>query len=139
MRIGELADGVGVTTKTIRYYESVGLLPEAPRTASGYRTYEEADRERVRFIRTAQGLGMSLDEIKEIVGFRDRGEHPCRYVAGVLDRQVRDLNRRIREMGELRDELMRLQANTLVDPAPAGAFCGVIEHARWEAGGRLPA
>ena len=130
MKIGELAEAVGVTTKTIRFYESVGLLPEPPRTASGYRSYEESDAERLRFIKTAQRLGLSLDEIREIIALRDRGERPCQYVADVLDRQVRGLDRRIKEMRKLREELRHLQSKAVREPDPDGAYCGVIEHTR---------
>lgn len=128
MRIGELADQLGVTTKAIRFYERIGLLPDPPRTSSGYRTYEEADAERLVFIKTAQRLGLTLDEIKEIIAFRDRGEQPCGYVADVLQRQVTDLDTRIREMRTLRDELRRLQERAAEGMAADSKFCGVIEH-----------
>lgn len=128
MRIGELAEQLGVTTKAIRFYERIGLVPEPPRTPSGYRTYEEADAERLVFIKTAQRLGLSLDEIKEIIAFRDRGQQPCGYVAEVLQRQVSDLDGRIREMRTLRDELRQLQARAAQGTAADSNFCGVIEH-----------
>ncbi len=128
MRIGELAEQLGVTTKAIRFYERIGLLPEPPRTASGYRTYEAVDAERLVFIKTAQRLGLSLDEIKEIIAFRDRGQQPCGYVAEVLQRQVSDLDERIREMATLRDELRQLQARAAQGVAAESRFCGVIEH-----------
>src|SRR5947209_4275125 len=98
MRIGELADRLHVTTKSIRFYESIGLLPEPARTPSGYRDYAEADAERLTFIKTAQRLGLSLDEIREIIAFCDRGEQPCGYVAELLHRQAVELDGRIREM-----------------------------------------
>src|SRR3954454_5311315 len=110
MRIGELDDRLGVTTKSIPFYESIGLLPEPARTTSGYRDYAEADAERLTFIKTAQRLGLSLDEIGEIIAFRDRGQQPCGYVADVLHRQVTDLDRRIKEMRTLREELKALEA-----------------------------
>jgi DNA-binding transcriptional MerR regulator len=128
MRIGELAGQLGVTTKAIRFYERIGLLPDPPRTSSGYRSYEEADVDRLVFIKTAQRLGLTLDEIKEIIAFRDRGEQPCGYVADVLQRQVTDLDRRIREMRALRDELRRLQARAAQGATTESKFCGVIEH-----------
>ena len=128
MRIGELAGQLGVTTKAIRFYERIGLLPDPPRTSSGYRSYEEADVERLVFIKTAQRLGLTLDEIKEIIAFRDRGEQPCGYVAVVLQRQVTDLDARIREMQALRDELRRLQARAAQGMTAESKFCGVIEH-----------
>jgi len=128
VRIGELAEQLGVTTKTIRFYERIGLLPEPPRTPSGYRSYEEVDAERLVFIKTAQRLGLSLDEIKEIIAFRDRGQQPCGYVAEVLQRQVQDLDGRIREMRALRDELRQLQARAARGVTAESRFCGVIEH-----------
>ena len=128
MRIGQLAERLGITTKAIRFYESIGLLPEPSRSPSGYRSYEEPDAERLTFIKTAQRLGLSLDEIKEIIAFRDRGERPCGYVGEVLDRQVADLDRRIREMRALRDELKSLQRQARVAGQTDGQFCGVIEH-----------
>jgi DNA-binding transcriptional MerR regulator len=127
VRIGQLAGRAGVTTKTIRFYESIGLLPDPPRTPSGYRDYAEADSDRLTFIRTAQRLGLSLDEIREIIALRDRGQQPCGYVAQVLDRQVSDLDERIREMRRLRDELRAMQA-VAVDARDPGNYCGLIEH-----------
>jgi DNA-binding transcriptional MerR regulator len=129
VRIGELADQLGVTTKGVRFYESIGLLPEPARDRSGYRSYGDGDVERLRFIKTAQRLGLSLDEIKEIVAFRDRGERPCAYVAGVLQRQVAGLDERIREMRRLRDELKTLERNAAALGQKDTGYCGVIEHA----------
>jgi DNA-binding transcriptional MerR regulator len=130
MKIGELADRLGVTTKTIRFYESIGLLPEPARTPSGYRDYEAPDTERLTFIKTAQRLGLSLDEIREVIAFRDRGEQPCAYVAELLGLQVRQLDTRIREMRALRDELRDLEARASAGGSAAGNYCGVIEHVR---------
>ncbi|MDQ6949887.1 MAG: heavy metal-responsive transcriptional regulator [Actinomycetota bacterium] len=130
MRIGELAGGLGVTTKSIRFYESIGLLPPPLRTSSGYRDYADVDTERLRFIKTAQRLGLSLDEIKEIIAFRDRGQQPCTYVAELVGRQVRQLDDRIREMRELRDELTDLQVRASRGDTGEAGYCGVIEHVR---------
>ena len=128
MRIGELADHAGVTTKSIRFYESIGLMPEPARTPSGYREYDEADEERLRFIKTAQRLGLSLNEIGEIIALRDRGQQPCGYVAELLHRQVADLDHRIREMRELRAELKSLAGRAAAGAAGGSSYCGVIEH-----------
>lgn len=129
MRIGELADRVGVNPKAIRYYEGIGLLPSPDRRPSGYRDYTEDDVERLRFVKTAQRLNLALSEIAEILGFRERSERPCGYVLDVLDRQVADLDRRIGEMVELRDELIALKAKADVLPSEDGCYCAVIEHA----------
>ena len=130
MRIGELAERLGVTTKSIRFYESTGLMPEPARTPSGYRDYGEADVERLTFIKTAQRLGLTLDEISEIIAFRDRGQQPCGYVTDLLHRQVADLDRRIGEMQQLREELEALESRAVAGGDGSGRYCGVIEHLR---------
>lgn len=126
MRIGELATRAGVTTKAVRYYESIGVLPEPARTPSGYRTYGEADAERLAFVRAAQRYGLTLDEVREVIALRDRGEPPCAYVATVLQRQVGEIEGRMAEMARLRDDLARLLASAPEAPA---RYCPVIEHA----------
>ena len=110
VRIGELANSLDLNPRTIRYYESIGLLPEPDRTPSGYRAYGRDDVERLIFIKTAQRLGLTLAEIAEIIAFRDRGQRPCGHVMALLRRQVAELDRRIEEMGRLRDELTRLES-----------------------------
>jgi DNA-binding transcriptional MerR regulator len=130
VRIGVLAEHVGVTTKAVRFYESIGLLPAPARTGSGYRDYSEADAARLTFIKTAQRLGLSLDEIREIIALRDRGEQPCGHVARLLREHVAALDRRIDEMGALRDELRGLEARASAGGNDRGMYCGVIEHAR---------
>ena len=130
MRIGELADQVGVNPKTVRYYEGIGLLPDPERLPSGYRDYTTTDVERLRFVKAARGLGLSLPEIAEVLKLRQRGERPCQYVVGLLDRQVADLDRRLREMARLRQELVDLkEAADRLPPDPA-CYCGLIEHRR---------
>ncbi|MGH3812713.1 MAG: heavy metal-responsive transcriptional regulator [Pseudonocardiaceae bacterium] len=131
MRIGELADAVGINPKTVRYYESIGVLPEPRRTPSGYRDYDDADVDRLTFIRTAQRLGITLNEVREILAFRERGEQPCAYVREVLDTQVWQIDRRICELRDMRRQLVELteHAGALPPPQP-GAVCGLIEHVR---------
>jgi MerR family transcriptional regulator, copper efflux regulator len=80
MRIGELAERSGVSAKTIRYYEDIGLLPAPARLASGYRDYEPSTLDRLAFIRAAQAVGLSLGEIRGIVALRDEGQTPCGHV-----------------------------------------------------------
>lgn len=132
MRIGELARLGDVNPKTIRYYESIGLLPEPARTPSGYRDYDESYVDRLTFIRTAQRLGVTLDEVREILTFRERGEAPCSYVRGVLDTQVATIDRRIRELEDLRRQLAELAGEA--DRLPeTGGTCRLIEHVRHKA------
>lgn len=137
MRIGELARLGDVNPKTIRYYESIGLLPEPVRTSSGYRDYDKTYVDRLTFIRTAQRLGITLDEVREILTFRERGEAPCSYVRGVLDAQVATIDRRIRELGDLRRQLTELAAEA--DRLPeSGGTCRLIEHVRHKAASAEP-
>ena len=110
--------------KTIRYYESIGLLPEPERTPTGYRDYGHDEVGRLAFIRSARRLGLSLDEIREVLAFRDRGEPPCGFVLDVVARQLCDLDKRICEMVALRGELSVLLDKTATGE---GSFCALIE------------
>ncbi|WP_084037664.1 heavy metal-responsive transcriptional regulator [Haloechinothrix halophila] len=130
MRIGELAGQTGASPKTIRYYESIGLLPEPARTHAGYRAYTEHDTDRLVFIKTAQRLGLRLDEIREILALRDQGERPCDYVRQTLRRQVNEINQHIADLRRLRDELTALdaRADELIDTDTEHG-CPLIERA----------
>lgn len=108
MRIGELAEQTGVTTKTVRFYEQVGVLPIPARRPSGYREYGGDSIGRLEFVRAAQAVGLSLGEIREVLSFRDRGEMPCEHVAGLIARRAADLDLRIAELTRVRDDLRRL-------------------------------
>lgn len=128
MRIGELADRLGLNPKTIRFYETDGLLPEPDRTAAGYRTYTDADAERIRFIKSAQRLGMKLDEIREVLAFSERGEAPCDYVRSVLRLQAASIDERIAELTRLRDRLVELDQLSGELAQNESRYCGIIEH-----------
>ena len=134
MWIGELGERVGVNPKTIRYYEQIGLLPEPTRLPSGYRSYADDDVARLVFIKTAQRLGITLDEIREILALRDGGRRPCGYVRGVLRQEVAELDQRIRELRRLRQELIRLDALAAAMAEEAGdadeAICPLIQGGR---------
>lgn len=129
MRIGELAERVGVNPKTIRFYEGRGLLPAPVRLRSGYRDYGAEGEARLRFVKTAQRLGFSLDEIAEILSFKERGERPCAYVLSVLDIQVADLDRRIGELVALRADLVAVKAAADRLPSEGACYCGIVERA----------
>lgn len=135
MQIGQLADRFGLNTTTIRYYESIGLLPEPDRSPSGYRRYAEADADRLAFICTARRLALTLDDIQRILSFREQGEAPCGHVRGLLRRQARDLDQRIFEMQRLREQLGELidRGEDLPDDAST-AYCQLIEHGTGEGG-----
>lgn len=130
MRIGALADQLGLNPKTIRYYEGIGLLPEPRRTAAGYRDYDKSTAELLTFIKTAQRLGITLEAIREIVALRDRGEQPCTYVREVLRREVADIDERIAELARLREQLVALDEEAEGLPEDGAVRCRLIEHVR---------
>ena len=127
MRIGEAADQVGVNPKTVRYYESIGLIPEADRTAAGYRDYGDDDVERLTFIKSAQRLGLSLDEIREVLAFRERGEQPCGFVLQAVRRRTDEIDRQVRELLRLRDELVELTVRAEQTDDGRASYCRLVE------------
>jgi DNA-binding transcriptional MerR regulator len=130
MRIGQLADQVGVNPKTVRYYESIGLLPAPERTPAGYRDYDDADVDRVAFVRRAQRLGLSLDEISEFLDLRERGERPCGYVLEVAHTRMGQLDERIAELQRARTELRELLGHAGDLTTDDGCYCQLIDHQR---------
>ncbi len=108
MKIGQLADRTGVSTKAIRYYEDIGVLPEPARADNGYRTYDDSTEDRITFIRDAQTAGLSLTEIQLILDLRDRGESTCGHVIATLEDHLRDVDRQMSEMARTRDRLSGL-------------------------------
>ncbi len=126
MRIGELADQVGVNPKTVRYYEQIGLIPPAPRTSGGYREYTDTDAARLTFVKTAQRLGLPLDEVAEILRLRERGEPPCGYVRDVINQQLRSIDKRITELRALRSQLRELREAADAIPQVDGAARRII-------------
>lgn len=129
MRIGQLADATGVTAKTIRYYESQGLLHAPPRTPAGYRDYDPAVADRVRFIRQAAASGLTLRQIREILEVRDGGHAPCRHVAELVTHRLHETEQRLRELEATRAQLRRLQQRLdALDPAqcPASVVCAAV-------------
>lgn len=108
MRIGELGEAVGLTTKTIRYYESIGLLPATERTASGYRVYGPDAVERLRFVKQAQASGLTLAEIGSILEIKDAGGQSCEHTRSLLRRHLDDLDAQIEAMEKQRAELALL-------------------------------
>lgn len=106
--IGRAAAAAGLTAKTLRYYEAMGLLPPPDRMESGYRVYSPADVRRLGFIVKAKRLGLTLREIREILVIRDGGQAPCIHVQHLLQRKARDVESRIAELTALRRELQRL-------------------------------
>ncbi len=91
--IGEAAKQAGARRKALRLYEAAGILPTPRRTAAEYRVYGEATLDLLAFIRRAQRLGFTLDEIKEIVSIRRAGRVPCPHVRDLVRRKTAELGR----------------------------------------------
>lgn len=130
MKIGEVAKATGLSAKTIRFYEGEGLIPEPPRTGSGYRAYSEPDVARLAFILKAKRLGLSLDEIKGILQLHDLSEPTCVHVRSLLEEKVAQIEKAIQDLLGFKGELesLRDQAATLVDCRPVGGnICSIIE------------
>lgn len=130
VRIGELAAQTGVPTKTIRYYEGIGIMPAPPRGSSGYRDYSDDAPARLGFVRAAQSVGLTLGEIREVLAFQDRGEAPCPHVRQLIERHAADLTERIAVLTSMRAELERLARRaqaTSATTATGAAFCHIIE------------
>lgn len=129
MRIGEAAQRAGVSVKTIRYYERVGILAPATREPNGYRSYEPEVLDRLAFTRAAQAVGLTLGEIRETIAFRERGEPPCTHVLAIIEHKATELTDRIAELEALRADLEALtERGRSLDPAdcPPTSICHVI-------------
>ena len=109
MRIQELSQRTAVPARTIRYYESIGLMPDPPRAANNYRQYTPEAAERLRFIISARSLGFNLAEIGEFLTARDAGTLPCRRVLDSFDERILDIDRRIADLLALRDTLTHIR------------------------------
>lgn len=103
--VGEAARAGGVTPKAVRLYETKRLLPPAERTESGYRLYSRQDVEVLQFIRQAKALGLSLEEIREILDLQRGGEQPCGQVLRLLDQHIEEINRAMADLRALRTRL----------------------------------
>lgn len=129
MRIGTLAHFAGVTTKTVRFYERAGLLPEPPRTPSGYRDYPPQTADRLTFIRGAQGMGLSLSEIRAVLRVRDGVRGPCRHLGERLQARLGGMRAAGGEPGArqvLREVAGRAGAAPAACDASAAALCAAL-------------
>ncbi len=134
MYIGSFAKQAGTTAKTVRYYEDLGLLAGAARSDTGYRLYGAADLERLRFVLGAKALGLTLEEIKVIVGVWGAGERPCQRVSQLLDEKLADLDRRIAQLQTFRDELRAYKRTVDSEALAADVPCAHVAGAtsgRW--------
>lgn len=118
LKIGELAKQTGLPVGTLRYYSDLGLLQPVQRGDNGYRYYSQSASSQVEFIKKAQTLGFTLDEIKRILDVRDRGEIPCSLVQSLLDDKIEQLQIQIEQMSLFKTELEEYRTTWVNNPHP---------------------
>lgn len=116
MKIQEFAQQTGLSTKTIRYYESIGILPSPQRAPNGYREYSEKDLARARFVAGTRSLDLSLEEIREILAMQDRREAPCRTLLNLIEQKANQIEERIRLLKQMEVDLRQLHKLGLTFP-----------------------
>ncbi len=124
LSIGKLGQAAGVKVPTIRYYEEIGLLPEAERSAGGQRLYGAKALERLRFIRHSRDLGFPLEAIRDLLSLSDRPDQPCEAADLIARAQLAQVEARIVRLMSLKAELERM-----VEQCAGGRVrdCRVIE------------
>ncbi len=126
MNIGKAAAASGVSAKMVRYYESIGLIPQVSRTESGYRDYSEKDIHRLRFIRRARDLGFSVEQMAELLAlWQDRGRASADVKRIALE-HVAELERKARELMEMSQTLSHLAGNCHGDSRPDCPIINVL-------------
>ena len=108
MWIGEAAEQAGVNVQTLRYYERRGLLPKPPRRTSGYREFPHESVRIVRFIKRAQELGFSLDEVEELLRLRRSSRRDRTRIRKVAEQRIAQIDRKITELDRMRSALRGL-------------------------------
>lgn len=127
LKIGEVSRLTGIGIEALRFYEKSGLLDRPGRTYSGYRLYDESVLERLAFVKKAQLLGFSLDEIRELIRHKRAGENPCAEVRETVKTRLAELDERIKQMIEYRDELAAALVEWEAQGEAEGHVCGLIE------------
>jgi MerR family mercuric resistance operon transcriptional regulator len=125
MRTSELAGRAGVNTETLRYYERRGLLSTPPRTPGGYRDYPVSAVRLLRFVKRAQELGFTLDEVEELLHLEDGGPESCDAARALAEHRRDDLAARIRDLQRMHDSLAELVATC--DLPRADRRCALLE------------
>jgi DNA-binding transcriptional MerR regulator len=108
LAIGELAKRTDTKVVTIRYYETVGLLPSPPRTKANYRVYSQAHADRLAFIRRSRALGFTLDQIRELLSLTERKTQDCRAIDDIARVHLKEVEAKVADLSRLAKELSRI-------------------------------
>ncbi|MFC1236828.1 Zn(2+)-responsive transcriptional regulator [Vibrio sp. F74] len=126
--IGELAKKGGVTTDTLRFYEKNGLIQPVGRSDSGYRIYSENSLEQVQFILNSKRLGLSLDEIRELLEIRlEATQHSCAEVKGITSTKLLLIDEKIKELTKIRNALKKINDACCGHSNDNASHCSILE------------
>ena len=127
LTIGKLAKACGVKTDTVRYYERLGLLAPVERSESGYRKYGSESIKRLNFVRRAQGLGFTLEEIRELLELSEKPEADCADVRERAREKITDIERRIADLAAMKTALDELAKFCPGEGKPLSE-CNILNH-----------
>jgi MerR family transcriptional regulator, copper efflux regulator len=131
LRVGAVAKAAGVGVQTLHYYERLGLLPKPSRSDANYRLYSPEAIRRVRFIKKAQALGITLEETRQILDLKDHGREPCLRVAELGEKHLQEIDARLAQLRAYRRALAQAVGSwpkkNLSARKCAGEFCDLIE------------
>jgi|SRR5215471_2759109 len=131
LKVGAVAKAAGVGVQTLHYYERLGLLPKPERSATNYRLYAPETIRRVRFIKKAQMVGLTLEETRQILDLKDHGLTPCAKVAELGEKHFAEIDARLAQLRAYRRALGRALGEWRKENTPerkcAGEFCDLIE------------
>jgi MerR family mercuric resistance operon transcriptional regulator len=136
--IGTLAEQSGVDVETIRYYQRINLIEKPPKPTRGWRTYPDDALRRLKFIKRAQKLGFSLDEIRELLKLDARGDEQsvCERTERLVDEKLREVRSKIRDLEQIETALSRLNDAC---PGEGGAReCPILEEFRFSMPEQMP-
>ncbi|MGR5143717.1 Zn(2+)-responsive transcriptional regulator [Photobacterium sp. DNB23_23_1] len=126
--IGQLAKHCGVSSDTLRFYEKNGLLLPAGRSKSGYRLYSEGDLSRIHFILRAKAIGLSLDEIRELLDIRlEASQHSCAEVKAITQAKLDDVDRKMAELARIRNALQKINDACCGHADDDASHCSILE------------
>src|SRR6266700_3459245 len=131
LRVGAAAKAAGVGVQSLHYYERLELLPKPKRSEANYRLYSPEAIRRVRFIKKAQALGLTLEETKQILDLKDHGREPCLKVAKLGEKHLKEIDARLTHLRTYRRALAQAVSawpkKNLSERHCAGEFCDLIE------------
>jgi MerR family Zn(II)-responsive transcriptional regulator of zntA len=130
MKVNQLANELGITADTVRFYTRVGLLNPNKSPVNGYKMYDHKDKSRMQFILSARTLGFSVEEIKVIFSKTDHGESACQLVRALVKQKLAETEKQFNEMVKLRTRLSEAveEWSTMPDNLPTGNMvCNLIE------------